>query len=108
MRLTGNERRAMVMDWVHEYTRDEIDEALRGKEKIEREINHRWQVERLDACLSPTYYHAAFKHEDDTDMALNADYTAIWNTLHFPSGVVPVTEVLPEEENVYTDNYNDL
>lgn len=108
VRLIGNERMAMAMDWVHEYTRDEIDDALRGKEKIEREINQRWQVERLDACLSPSYYHAAFKHEDDSDMALNADYTAIWNTLHFPSGVVPVTEVLPEEENVYTDNYNDL
>ena len=42
VRLSGNERMAMVMDWVHEYTRDEIDEALRGKEKIDREINHRW------------------------------------------------------------------
>jgi amidase len=41
-------------------------------------------------------------------MGLNADYTAIWNTLHFPAGVVPVTEVLPEEEKVYTDNYNDM
>jgi hypothetical protein len=41
-------------------------------------------------------------------MGLNADYTAIWNTLHFPAGVVPVTEVLPEEEKVYTDNYNDI
>ncbi len=40
-------------------------------------------------------------------MALITDYTAIWNTLHFPTGVVPVTEVLPEEENVYTDNHND-
>jgi Asp-tRNA(Asn)/Glu-tRNA(Gln) amidotransferase A subunit family amidase len=108
VRLSGNERMAMVMDWVHEYTREEIDEALRGKQRIERDINHRWQVERLDACISPAYYHAAFKHEDDADMGLNADYTAIWNTLHFPAGVVPVTEVLPEEEKVYTDNYNDM
>lgn len=108
VRLSGNERRAMVMDWVHEYTRDEIDEALRAKQRIVRDINHRWQVERLDACISPAYYHAAFKHEDDADMGLIADYTAIWNTLHFPAGVVPVTEVLPEEEKVYTDNYNDM
>ena len=26
VRLIGNERMAMVMDWVHEYTRDEIDD----------------------------------------------------------------------------------
>ena len=41
-------------------------------------------------------------------MGLNTDYTSIWNILHFPAGVLPVTEVLPEEENVYTDNYNDI
>jgi len=41
-------------------------------------------------------------------MGLNTDYTSIWNILHFPAGVLPVTEVLPEEENVYSDNYNDI
>jgi hypothetical protein len=41
-------------------------------------------------------------------MGLNTDYTSIWNILHYPAGVLPVTEVLPEEENVYSDNYNDI
>ena len=59
--------------------------------------------ENLDAVISPAYYHCAFKHEDDADMALNADYTALWNTLHFPAGTVPITEVLKEEENGYAD-----
>ena len=38
------------------------------------------------------------------------DYTFIWNTLHYPAGVVPVTEVLPGEDNPedYKDGYNDL
>lgn len=53
------------MDWVHEYSRNEIDEALRAKETIVNEIIHRWKVEKLDACISPAYYHAAYKHEDD-------------------------------------------
>jgi len=42
VRLTGFERLAMVLDLMHEYTREEIDEALRAKERIDREINHRW------------------------------------------------------------------
>ncbi len=69
---------------------------------------NRWKVEKLDACISPAYYHAAYKHDDDKEMGLNADYTAIWNTLHFPAGIVPITEVLPEEEETYSDNYNDM
>jgi Asp-tRNA(Asn)/Glu-tRNA(Gln) amidotransferase A subunit family amidase len=81
---------------------------LRGLERIDREMNTRWTEEKLDAVISPAYYHCAFKHEDDQDMALIADYTAIWNTLHFPAGVVPVTEVLPGEENGYNDLYNDM
>ena len=56
---------AMVMDWVHEYTRDEIDNALRAKDNIDNDLNNRWQTEKLDACISPAYYHSAFKHQDD-------------------------------------------
>lgn len=39
-------------------------------------------------------------------MSMLLDYTLMWNTLHFPSGVVPVTQVL-EGEETYEDNYND-
>ena len=42
VRLTGFERLALVLDLVHEYTREEIDDALRAKDRIDREINHRW------------------------------------------------------------------
>jgi len=108
VKLTGNHRLAMIMDWLHEYNREEIDEALRGRERIDREMNTRWIEEKLDAVISPAYYHCAIKHEDGQGLAMNADYTAIWNTLHFPAGVVPVTEVLPGEENGYNDQYNDL
>jgi hypothetical protein len=42
VRITGNNRMAMVMDWVHEYTRDEIDNALRAKDNIDNDLNNRW------------------------------------------------------------------
>ena len=65
MRALGNNRSAFVLDQIHEYTRDEIDDALRAKDKIDNDLNERWQTEKLDACISPAYYHSAFKHEDD-------------------------------------------
>jgi hypothetical protein len=42
VRITGNNRMAMVMDWVHEYSRDEIDHALRAKDNIDNDLNNRW------------------------------------------------------------------
>ena len=38
------------------------------------------------------------------------DYNFIWNALHYPAGSVPVTEVLPEEEDpsLYKDGYEDM
>ena len=36
------------------------------------------------------------------------DYTTIWNALHYPSGVVPVTKVREGEDKVYEDGFNDI
>jgi hypothetical protein len=68
----------------------------------------RIEKEGIEAIISPTYYHSAFKHEDAADLGLIADYTTIWNTLAYPSGVVPVTEVLPGEDQNYVDKFKDI
>ena len=38
------------------------------------------------------------------------DYTFPWNALHYPAGSVPVSEVLPGEDDPckYNDRFNDL
>lgn len=36
------------------------------------------------------------------------DYTFIWNVLHYPSGVLPVTQVEQGEDSSYEDGYNDI
>jgi len=41
-------------------------------------------------------------------LGLIADYTTIWNTLAYPAGVVPVTEVLPGEDKNYVDRFRDI
>ena len=36
-----------------------------------------------------------------------ADYTLIWNVLHYPCGVLPIT-LVQENEQYYEDEYNDF
>jgi Amidase len=106
--LLASKRLAMSMDCLKEYTRQEIDDVLIEKMKFEMHMAERIEKEGIDAIISPAYYHSAFKHEDGSDLGLIADYTTIWNTLSYPAGVVPVTEVLPEDNLNYTDKFNDI
>lgn len=39
-------------------------------------------------------------------MGLMLDYIFIWNVLHFPAGVMPVTTVRKDEQD-YSDHHND-
>ena len=39
-------------------------------------------------------------------MGLFGEYQFLWNVLHYPSGVVPVTKVEPHEQE-FSDNWND-
>jgi Asp-tRNA(Asn)/Glu-tRNA(Gln) amidotransferase A subunit family amidase len=61
--------------------------------------------------ISPVYYHSAYKtKEGRNELALQADYTQLWNVLSYPAGVVPVTEVLEGEDRAenYQDGFNDV
>lgn len=51
----------------------------------------------IDAVICPSYLSCAFKHENADDLGALLHHTALWNLLHFPCGVVPITNVLPEE-----------
>lgn len=59
-------------------------------------LDEQWRASGIDALLSPCQYHAAFKSEL-VELAVYHDYYMLWNFCHFPSGVIPVTQVRPEE-----------
>jgi len=98
------------MDCMKEYTSREIDEVLIDKVKFEVHMAKRFALEGIDAVICPAYYHSGFKHEDAADLGLIADFTTIWNTLAYPAGVVPVTEVFPGEDDPkgYIDKFRDI
>jgi fatty acid amide hydrolase len=56
------------------------------------------QAEGIDAVLSPAVGMAAIRHGASYDLALMGAYTALYNALGWPAGVVPYTTVRPGEE----------
>lgn len=46
----------------------------------------------------PAYNHSAFKAENADKLGNFFKYLVIWNLVHYPAGVVPVTHVVESEE----------
>jgi fatty acid amide hydrolase len=53
--------------------------------------------QRIDAFLAPPLATPAFPHGGSKDLQLASTYTFVWNAVHFPSGVVPITRVRGDE-----------
>ena len=56
----------------------------------------------------PAFVVPAFKAVHAENMTGVGEYAMIWNILHYPAGVVPVTEVKEGEDQVYEDGFNDM
>ena len=50
----------------------------------------------IEAIISPSVGTPALKHTHNAETLLSIIYTLMWNTVNFPSGVIPITKV---EEN---------
>ena len=59
--------------------------------------------------MCPVFPHCAFDSKNAADMGLMLHYNMLWNILHYPAGVLPITRVQPhEDKNAFEDdNYND-
>lgn len=75
---------------------------------------HKWMREffkknQIDAILMPIFPSHAYKIKNVVEVGNMLDYSILWNVLHYPCGVVPVTEVQPGEDDpsTYSDQYND-
>lgn len=69
----------------------------------------RWEQHRINALIIPPYPTVAFKAENADEVSGFFDYLAIFTALHYPVGVLPVSEVLSGEDdpNRYQDGVND-
>jgi len=57
-----------------------------------------WDEQTLDVVLTPPAATPALPHGGTQDFVLGMTYTFVWNLMHFPAGVAPVTRVLAHEE----------
>ena len=57
----------------------------------------KWQKAGIEALICAPYVSCAFKAKNAGDMGGFFDYSIIWNILHYPAGVVPVSEVHENE-----------
>lgn len=69
-------------------------------------INY-WRQKQLDFIISPGFGSQAVKHGFCEFTSLLVAYTGIWNVLDMVVGAMPVTRVLPTEEN-YNTIYDDI
>lgn len=58
----------------------------------------------IDVLLSPGLGTPAWRHGQVDDLEWATSYAWLWNYLHLPAGVVPVTTVAPDEQRYYDDS----
>jgi fatty acid amide hydrolase len=56
-----------------------------------------WRQSRLDLVICPSLGLPALKHGGSKDLTVACCYTFLWNLVHFPAGIVPVSHVKPDE-----------
>jgi len=85
-----------------------LERVIWRRQQWMEKLQKKWQDLGVEAVICPPFPSCAFKNEN-SHLAGLYDYTILWNLTNFPSGSVPVTEVLPgEEESNYEDGYNDV
>lgn len=65
-----------------------------------------WRNSGITALISPIWPHSAPKAKNTPAMGLFLEYSVMWNLTGFPSGIIPVTKVLADEQH-FTDQYKD-
>ena len=90
-----------------EYSTFDADELILRKIKFEQKFRQRMLDAGISAIICPAYFHTAFKNKDEQTLFNNFDYFTLQNILHYPAGVLPVTQVLEHEQTGYTDTFND-
>ncbi|KAL4222491.1 hypothetical protein ACF0H5_018530 [Mactra antiquata] len=67
-------------------------------DKYKKEFIAQWKNKELDVIICPTMPYVAAPTDTVKYLICGVTYTALYNALNFPAGVVPVTKVTSEDE----------
>jgi len=93
-----NKRIKMILEQTKELSANEVVLSASKFCELRNHLLKYWTDLQLDAVICPALGLPAFKHELSTKVTLSACYLWPANIANCPSGVVPVTNVLPGED----------
>ena len=97
LQMRGESRVAEMLRSIGPKNVAEYWEMTDRRDSLIQAENHRWRADRIDALVCPAQLTAAVTHGMGKDFVLSFAYSARYNLLNLPAGVVPVTRVRPGE-----------
>jgi fatty acid amide hydrolase len=95
LRVAGQSRMAEgVRYWSEQY-----DQVIKRREHVCRDFMNAMDAARLDAIVCPVFHTPALRHRVSSFLDGGLSYTAIYNLLGLPAGVVAATRVGEAEES---------
>ena len=97
MGTQGELRVQRLLETIHEKSVQDLWALVHQRNQWRREVLAAWDAAQLDAVIGPPHATPALRHGQSKDFTLGGSYAMRYNTLDFPSGVVPVTSVRADE-----------
>mmetsp|Transcript_20771 Transcript_20771/g.38623 ORF Transcript_20771/g.38623 Transcript_20771/m.38623 type:complete len:574 (-) Transcript_20771:117-1838(-) len=113
LRLFGMGQEADCLEGVRTFISvEELTQIWREIEIYKRKMADFWVEHELDNVISPIYCFPAPLHEGTMGLMAPCSYSFLWNTVAYPAGMVPVTNVLESEtsysceSSIFTKYFN--
>ena len=96
-KFTSEQRLAKRVAALLDKDHDGISDLYLRFNKFRELFDNKWSKAGIDALVSPCSFHCAFKIESAEELSTIHDYYYLFNFIHYPAGVVPVTQVQADE-----------
>lgn len=97
LRAVGYTRMGDLLAMARARRADELWALTAQREAWKRALLAAMRTQHIDLILCPALGLPAFTHGGSKDLTVICSYTFLWNLLHMPAGVVPVTTVRSDE-----------
>jgi fatty acid amide hydrolase len=102
MRLIGEQRNALIVEAVGSKTAYEyFDLVIDFKRYVKKWLDD-LRENNIDLLLTPANGLPAYRHGQSAHLFVSCSYTFLFNILHFPAGIVPMT-LVRDDEQYYED-----
>ncbi len=99
LKLTGENYTKELFGWTGRRTVEQYWKLTLAAGQYRQKFSHAYADGRLDAILMPAHALPALRHGTALDLLPAASYCFLANLLGWPAGVVPLTQVQPEEQS---------